>query len=57
MEASNLSQAILFMVKEENQENKELVAQAHKYWKEIKTDKEKIKEFLKLRPGEKPFVR
>ena len=37
--------------------NKDSVAQANKFWKEIKTDEKKIEEFLKLRPGEKTFVR
>ena len=43
--------------KKTRMQNKELVAQAHKFWKKIKTDERKIKEFLKLRPGEKPFTR
>ena len=43
--------------KKTRKQNKELVAQAHKFWKEINTDEKKIKEFLKLRPRQKPFVR
>ena len=43
--------------KKTRKKHKELVAQAHKFWKEIKTDEKKIKEFLKLRPREEPFVR
>lgn len=37
--------------------NKELVPQAHDFWKEIKGDQVKIKEFLELKLNEKPFVR
>ena len=43
--------------KKTRKQNKDSVAQANKFWKEIKTDEKKIEEFLKLRPGEKPFVR
>ena len=43
--------------KKSGRENKILVPQAHAFWKEIKGDEAKIKDFLQLRPGKKPFVR
>ena len=43
--------------KKTGKENKILKEEGDKYWKEIKGNQEKIKEFLKLKPGEKDFVR
>ena len=41
------SVVVLFVVKKKSsKQNKELVAQAHKFWKENKTKEKKIKEFI-----------
>ena len=40
-----------------HEKKSEMVTSAQEYWKEVGKDAEKVKEFIKLRPSEKDFVR
>ena len=46
IETSNLQRFCLWEKKKTRKQNKELAAQTHKFWKEIKTDEKKVKEFI-----------
>ena len=40
-----------------NMKKEDVVEKAQKEWRSFKNDEQKLKDYLQLKPGEKPFVR